>query len=159
MRMGEGVEWGVHCCLALALLGDRQPVPVAKLAAMYELPQAYLNKRLQALVRAGILASGPGVRGGFRLARPLDKITLMDVVVALEGPDEAFQCTGIRQRGAGAEAPAADFALPCSVATAMRKADLAWRRQLAAQTLAEVMANAPKVAAERTRRWYERTTT
>ncbi|GII87409.1 transcriptional regulator [Sphaerisporangium siamense] len=159
MRMGEGVEWAVHCCLTLGWLGDDQPVPTAKLAAGYELPPAYLNKQLQALVRAGILTSTAGARGGFRLGRPLDKITLLDVVAAIEGPDEAFQCTEIRQRGSGAESPARSFLAPCAVATAMRKAELAYRRALAAQTLAEV-----KGAAERhvprlgdsVRRWYGR---
>ncbi|MDF3288744.1 RrF2 family transcriptional regulator [Streptomyces silvisoli] len=156
MRMGEGVEWGLHCCLTLAWLGGQDPVSTAKLAARFDLPQAYLNKRLQALVRAGILTSTPGVRGGFRLARPPEKITLMDVVAAIEGPDDAFRCTEIRQRGDGAELPVREFRAPCGVATAMRRAELAWRRELAGQTLADIMAASPPVAAERARSWYER---
>ncbi|MCW2643657.1 MAG: hypothetical protein JWP76_5963 [Dactylosporangium sp.] len=156
MRLGEGVEWGLHCCLTLAWLGDEEPVPTAKFAAQFELPAAYLNKRLQALVRAGILTSNPGARGGFRLARPPEKITLMDVVAAIEGPDPAFRCTEIRQRGAGADAPARLFQRSCSVAAAMGRAELAWRRELAAQTLADVMAAVPRPAVEQTRRWYAR---
>ncbi|MFC6932409.1 Rrf2 family transcriptional regulator [Actinomadura yumaensis] len=49
--------------------------------------------------------STAGARGGFRLARPLERITLMDVVAAIEGPDDAFQCTEIRRRGAGPTRP------------------------------------------------------
>ena len=43
----------------------------------------------------------------------------------------------------------------------MRKAELAWRRELAAQTLADVIAATPASAVERTRRWFatERTHT
>ncbi|WP_181871077.1 RrF2 family transcriptional regulator [Sphaerisporangium album] len=157
--MSEGVEWAVHCCLTLGWLGDDRPVPTSRLAAGYELPPAYLNKQLQALVRAGLLTSTPGVRGGFRLARPLDKITLMEVVAAIEGPDDAFQCTEIRRRGSGAESPERNFRTPCAVSTAMRKAELAWRRALAAQTLAEVAAAAERHApnlGEGVRRWYGR---
>jgi Rrf2 family protein len=157
MRMSEGVEWGLHCCLTLAWVGDEEPVPTAKLAAWFDLPPAYLNKRLQALVRAGILGSTPGARGGFRLARPPERITLMDVVTAIEGPDDVFRCTEIRQRGEGAGAPAREFQRACGIATAMRRAELAWRRELAAQTLADIMAAAPPHAADRTRRHYERT--
>ncbi|GAA3839355.1 Rrf2 family transcriptional regulator [Sphaerisporangium flaviroseum] len=157
--MGEGVEWAMHCCLTLAWLGHERPVPTAKLAAGFELPPAYLNKQLQALVRAGILASTPGARGGFQLARPLDKITLMDVVTAIEGPDEAFKCMEIRQRGAGAEAPQSRFRAPCAISTAMRKAELAWRRALTEQTLADVRAaverQAPR-AGDSVRDWYAR---
>jgi Rrf2 family protein len=158
MRMGEGVEWGLHCCLTLAWLADEAPVPTARLAAWFDLPPAYLTKRLQALVRAGILTSTPGARGGFRLGRRPEQITLMDVVTAIEGPEEAFRCTEIRQRGAGLDTPAAEFRRPCGIATAMRKAELAWRRELAGQTVADLMAAAPAAAAERTRRHYARTT-
>ncbi|WP_405141298.1 Rrf2 family transcriptional regulator [Sphaerisporangium sp. NBC_01403] len=157
--MSEGVEWAMHCCLTLDWLGEDRPVPMARLAASYELPPAYLNKQLQALVKAGILTSTAGARGGFRLARPLDKITLMDVVTAIEGPDEAFQCMEIRRRGMGAETPERQFRIPCAVTTAMRKAEMAWRKALAAQTLADVRANADRHApnvGDSIRRWYAR---
>ncbi|GIH59319.1 RrF2 family transcriptional regulator [Microbispora siamensis] len=157
MRMSEGVEWAMHCCLTLAWLGNEVPVSTAKLAAGFELPPAYLNKQLQALAKAGIMTSTPGVRGGFRLARPLEEITVMDVVTAIEGPAEAFQCTEIRRRGAGAARPEWQFRAPCAVSTAMRKAELAWRRALAAQTLADVRAAADRrapQAGEAIRRWY-----
>lgn len=157
--MGEGVEWALHSLLTLAWLGDDDPLPAARLAASYDLPPAYLNKQLQALVRAGLLTSTPGARGGFRLARPAEKITLMDVVAAIEGPEDAFQCTEIRRRGSGATVPEREFTPPCAVATAMRRAELAWRRELAAQTLADVRAAADKHApraAERVRRWHGR---
>ncbi|MEU7532473.1 Rrf2 family transcriptional regulator, partial [Saccharothrix sp. NPDC042600] len=110
MRMGEGVEWAVHCCLNLAWIGERA-IPATRLAAYYELPAAYLNKQLQALARAGLLTSTPGPRGGFRLARAPERITLMDVVSAVEGPDQAFRCTEIRHRG-----PAAGTATPATPA-------------------------------------------
>jgi Rrf2 family protein len=144
--MGQGVEWAVHVLLTFAWLEDDEPVSTTQLAATYGLPTAYLNKQLQALVRAGVLESLPGARGGFRLARPPHKITLMDVVAAIEGPDEAFRCTEIRQRGHGANLPRSAFAEPCAVSTAMRRAEIAWRRELAAQTVADVREEADRHA-------------
>ncbi|MEV0201544.1 Rrf2 family transcriptional regulator [Nonomuraea sp. NPDC050691] len=155
MHMGEGVEWGLHCCVTLAWLRDEGPVSIRRLAAWFDLPQEYLKKRLQALARAGILASAPGARGGFSLARPPERITLMDVVTAMQGPLEPFRCDEIRQRGVGGEGAGKEFARPCGIATAMRRAELAWRRELAAQTIADLMAHAP-AGAERTRRNYSR---
>jgi len=154
MRMSEGVEWSLHCCLTLCWIETDRPAPAAKLAAIFDLPAPYLNKRLQALVRGGVLVSTPGVHGGFRLARPPEKITLMDVVTAIEGAEPAFRCTEIRQRGAGADRPDHEFQRQCVVTTAMRKAELAWRRELAGQTVADLVASAPSCAAERTRSWY-----
>jgi len=138
--MSEGVEWALHSCLNLTWLPSEQAVPAAKLAAFYGLPAAYLNKQLQALARAGIVSSTSGPRGGFRLARAAERITLLDVVVAIEGPDEAFRCEELLKRGPGAD-PAVDYRQACLVARAMRRADLAWRRELAARTLADLKAD------------------
>ncbi|MFD4460457.1 RrF2 family transcriptional regulator [Nocardia sp. NPDC058480] len=153
--MSEGVEWGLHCCMVLAWLDDRAPISTARLAEMFELPPEYLKKRLQPLVREGILESAPGSRGGYRLARMPERITLMDVVGAVEGRTDAFRCTEIRRRGAGAAAARSEFAEPCGIATAMRRAELAWRRELANQTIADLIADAPVNAAARARRFYE----
>jgi Rrf2 family protein len=156
MRMGAGVEWALHCCVTLGWLEEHWPVPVARLAQWFDLPPEYLKKRLQALVRAGLLTSTPGVGGGLALARAPERITLMDVVAALEGGVEAFACAEIRQRGVSGERDRAEFAAPCGIAMAMRRAELAWRRELAAQTVADLMRAAPRASAERTRREYLR---
>ncbi|QKW23380.1 Rrf2 family transcriptional regulator [Kitasatospora sp. NA04385] len=157
MRTSEGVEWGLHCCLTLVWVGGADPVPSARLAAMFELSPTYLNKVLQRLTRAGLLTSAPGPRGGVRLAREPERITVMDVVAAVEGPDPLFTCAEIRQRGAGAEGAAArEFARPCGVSTVMRRAELAWRRELSAQTVADLAAGTPAASVARVRANYGR---
>jgi len=157
MRMSEGVEWGLHACIALDWIGDR-PVSTAKLASTFELPAPYLNKHLQALARAGIVTSTPGPRGGFRLARDLSEVTLLDVVTAIEGREDAFRCQEIRQRGAGASSDPDAFRKRCAIARAMRSAEIAYRRALAAKTLADIRdaaeRDAPRAAA-RTREWHQ----
>ena len=156
VKMGRGVEWAVHCCLNLAWVGPDDAVTVTRLAAFYELPVAYLNKQVQALVRAGIASSVPGPRGGFRLARPPDRISLLDVVTAIEGPDPAFRCAEIRQQGPFGGDPEG-LTGRCLVDQAMRHAELAWRRELANRTLASlteaVQRDAPGVP-DRARRWF-----
>ena len=84
MKISEGVEWAAHCCLLLDWMGVDGPVSTARLAAGYGLPPAYLNKQLQPLVKAGILTSTAGKKGGFRLAKSLKDITLMDVFTAID---------------------------------------------------------------------------
>lgn len=138
--MSEGVEWAVHSCLNLAWAEPGQAVPASRLAAFYELPAAYLNKQLQALARAGIVTSTSGPRGGFRLARDPAEITLLDVVTAIEGSQEAFRCQEIMRQGPGGRADV-DYRKACLVSQAMRRADLAWRRELAGQTLADLKAS------------------
>lgn len=137
--MGEGVEWALHSCLNLTWVEPGQAVTAARLAAFYELPAAYLNKQLQALTRAGILSSSSGPRGGFQLARGPEAITLLDVAIAIEGPEEAFRCDEILRQGPGGNANT-DYRQTCLISQGMRRADLAWRRELAAQTLADIKA-------------------
>jgi Rrf2 family protein len=156
MRMNEGVEWAIHSCLNLTWLEPGEAVTAARLAAYYELPAAYLNKQLQALARAGILTSTPGPRGGFRLARSPQDISLLDVVTAIEGPEEAFRCEEILKKGPG-EHEGVDYRRRCFVSQAMRRAEMAWRRELAGQTLADLRSTVehrlPSVPGE-TRTWF-----
>src|SRR4051812_25635459 len=99
MQLGTGVEWALHTCLNLSWIEPGRPVPATTLAGLYDLPSAYLNKQLQALARAGILTSVSGPRGGFTLGRGPAEISMLDVVVAIEGGQEAFRCTQILRQG------------------------------------------------------------
>lgn len=56
------------------------------IAKKYNIPLEYLLKILQQLVRANILHSKRGPHGGFTLARPTKKITMLEIVEAVEGP-------------------------------------------------------------------------
>ncbi|MGS2641945.1 Rrf2 family transcriptional regulator [Streptosporangium sp. LJ11] len=147
MRTGKGVEWAMHTLLNLAWLGDGEPVATAQLAAGHNLSASYLNKQLQQLVKGGLLESVPGARGGFRLARPLAAVSVLDVVLAVEGDAPLFRCTEIRRCGTiGERCPEAGFAQPCAVKTAMGRAEAAWRQTLAEQSLADVQAAAEEHA-------------
>ena len=140
--MSQGVEWALHTCLNLSWMDT--PVPTGTLAAFYELPPAYLNKQLQALVRAGILTSVSGPRGGFRLARDPDAVSLLDIVAAIEGPEELFRCDQILRTGPGAHT-GVDYRQSCTLSQAMRGAELAWRRELAGRTVADIRADVERL--------------
>ena len=151
--MAEGVEWALHSCLNLSWMDG--PVPAARLAAYFDLPAPYLNKQLQALARAGILASTSGPRGGFRLDRAPSKITLLDVVVAIEGPEPAFRCTQIL-RGSPFGDPKGNYLDGCVISRAMSRAELSWRRELAATTVADLAEDVEAAypgSAEQSREW------
>ncbi|OHB65590.1 MAG: hypothetical protein A2Y76_12335 [Planctomycetes bacterium RBG_13_60_9] len=52
----------------------------------YDIPLEYLLKILQQLVRANVLRSKRGPRGGFSLAKPTNKITMLEIIEAVDGP-------------------------------------------------------------------------
>jgi Rrf2 family protein len=152
MKLSQGVEWAVHCCVLLAHADEQEAVPRTTLAGYYGLPVAYLAKHLKSLVQAGVLTATSGPRGGFRLARSADRITVLDVVEAIEGTAPSFVCTEIRQRGACA-IPAARCAGPCGVARVMDDADRAWRDSLRRTTVADLVDRLPADLRERARAW------
>ncbi|RZB14168.1 Rrf2 family transcriptional regulator, partial [Streptomyces sp. F001] len=136
--MAKGVEWALHTLLNLDMIGGG-PVGSGQLAEAHGLSASYLNKQLQLLARAELVVSVPGPRGGFRLARPLETITLLDVVEAIEGGTQLFQCTEISRCGKiGELSPSSAGA--CAVNAAMRRAEQAWHQALAAQSLADIRA-------------------
>ena len=137
--MSDAVEWSIHCCTLLAALPEEQALPAARLAEFHDVPPAYLAKALQTLAGAGIVESRPGPFGGYRLARPPADITLLDVVLAVDGEDTAFQCQEIRQRGPGAIDEPEAYRLPCGIARAMWRAEDAWRAELAATTVGDMV--------------------
>jgi Rrf2 family protein len=159
VRLSEGIEWGLHCCVVLAVLPAGETLAAARLAEYHDVPPAYLAKHLQALARAGVVESVPGPRGGYRLTRPAADISVLEVVDAIEGSTESFVCTEIRQRGPVAPPiNSGAFRAPCGIARAMRRAEDAYRRELAAQSLAELVVDVGRaVTAETAQRfaaWY-----
>jgi Rrf2 family protein len=138
MKRSEGVEWGLHCASVLATLPEGATLNGRALAEFHGVSESYLLKHLKALAKAGVFEALPGPKGGYRLARPADRITLLDVVQAIEGKRPAFRCAEIRQRGPACLEPGA-YRTPCAVNAAMLKAEAAWRDSLRSQTLADLV--------------------
>ncbi|MDA3645836.1 Rrf2 family transcriptional regulator [Saccharopolyspora indica] len=152
MKLSQGVEWALHCAVTLAEADAGDLASRRTLAGYYDLPEAYLAKHLKSLVRAGVLIASPGPRGGFRLARAPEQITVLDVVEAIEGTTPSFVCTEIRQRGACAVPPERCTA-PCPVAQIMLDADRAWRDSLRAVTLADISGRLSEPTRARAKAW------
>jgi Rrf2 family protein len=150
VKLPVSTEWVLHCATTLAQLEPGATASAAQLAAYYDLPAPYLAKQLQGLVKAGVLAATTGPRGGFRLARPASEITMLQVVEAVDGASPPYECQEIRQRGRGALAPE-DCRDTCPLAAKMADAHDAWRRSLAADSLADIVAGLPPTAPARTR--------
>lgn len=78
-----------YALLAVGYLAQHQKEVIVlsqTISKKYNIPLEYLLKILQQLVRANVLRSKRGPRGGFSLARPINKITVLQVVEAVDGP-------------------------------------------------------------------------
>ena len=159
MKLSEGIEWAVHCCTLLAALPTEKALPLARLAEFFELPPAYLAKQMQDLSRAGLVDAVKGPGGGYRLAKQAKEITLLSVVEALDGPGPAFRCSEIRQKGPSCVRDPNAYAKPCGIASAMHRAERAYRAELASVTIEELTLfgseNAPPRQVDKTLQWLE----
>ena len=63
-----------------------------ELSASEHIPYRFLLRVLGKLKKAGIVESRQGIDGGYRLARSPEKITLLDVVLAVEGEIRINRC-------------------------------------------------------------------
>lgn len=91
MRIGRAAAYAVLAMMALAArAGDSSPhngrVTAHDLARHTGVPVEYLRKVLQRLTRARLVRSERGRSGGFHLGRPVSRVTLLQVVEAIEGP-------------------------------------------------------------------------
>lgn len=92
MQIKRGTDYGVRVMCHLAMLPPGRRATLEVLAMSTEVRASFLSKILQRLAAARLVHSSRGVSGGFELARPATSITLLDVIVALEGPLSLNMC-------------------------------------------------------------------
>lgn len=138
-HMTVSVEYGIHCLLWLAGSGDA-PLSSRDLAELQRISPSFLAKIFPKLEKAGIVEASEGVRGGYRLARSPKKISVLDVIDAIEGEKPLFDCQEIRGRCAafGETPPKWATAGVCAIHAVMLKAEKVMRDELAAHSLADL---------------------
>lgn len=143
MRINKGVEWAAHACSLLEPLWPNMGLPLSALAEFHDLPEAYMAKQMQALSRAGIVKGGRGRNGFYKLAKSPDKITLLDILLAVDGDDPMFTCTEIRQNGPCGLAHSECIA-PCGIAAEFARAERLYRDSLSKIDLSTLNAKVTK---------------
>ncbi len=91
MLITRKADYAVRCVLYLS----KEPEQVASvndIAKKMHIPQTFLAKILQLLMKAGIVESNRGIKGGFKLTKSPGDISLYDVVMAVEGPIATNMC-------------------------------------------------------------------
>jgi Rrf2 family protein len=86
MRLTLGCGYALRALEYLAARRDGGPATARDIAEARGAPKRFLLRPLKALVSAGLLRSAPGPGGGYRLGRPAARITLLEVVEAVDGP-------------------------------------------------------------------------
>lgn len=86
-------HYGLQAMFYIALHSTNEiNVELSKIATEQNIPKHFLSKILQLLVKHKLLVSTKGPSGGFKLSRPPEEITLIEVVKAIDGLDIFRQC-------------------------------------------------------------------
>jgi Rrf2 family protein len=86
MKLTRAANYAIHALVYMAAQKHNRPVASHHIAQARGIPERFLLKVLKPLVSARVLYSIKGPNGGYRLARPADEITMLEILEAVDGP-------------------------------------------------------------------------
>ncbi len=92
MKLSTRTRYGTRALVELAMAWPHRLVSVREIAERQDISAKYLEQIMTPLRAAGLVESSRGLHGGYELARPPDKVRLIDVYRALEGPVAPVDC-------------------------------------------------------------------
>ncbi len=92
MRITTTSRYGVRALFDVAYHGGGQPTQIKDISRRQKISQRYLEQIFNKLLKAGLLKSKRGPRGGYMLSRDATEITVGDVINAAQGPIIPVKC-------------------------------------------------------------------
>ena len=94
MRLSTKGRYGVAAMYELSTYDDDQSVSLKEIAKNQGLSLSYLEQLFSTLKKERLVISQRGAKGGYKLAKPPQKISVGDIIRAVEGPIEFSECVG-----------------------------------------------------------------
>ncbi len=95
MRLTTKGRFAVTAMADLAMRGGKAPVTLAAISERQKISLSYLEQLFGKLRRNNIVESVRGPGGGYYLARPSSKISIAEIVIAVDEPLDATRCGGL----------------------------------------------------------------
>ena len=92
LKVSKLTDYGIGLMTCIARRETDQPITARGLSNTMGVPLPTVSKLLKLLCGSDLLVSTRGAAGGYALARPADKISLVDMVEALEGSMALTEC-------------------------------------------------------------------
>jgi Rrf2 family protein len=93
LRLSKKTDYALIALKDLASSERGTSCSAREIAARYDIPIELMAKVLQRLARRGLLESHQGTRGGYQLSRPANRISVADVIQAIDGPVLVTACS------------------------------------------------------------------
>jgi Rrf2 family protein len=98
MRITTTSRYGVRAIFDVAYHGGGQPTQIKDISRRQKISQRYLEQIFNKLLKAGLLKSRRGPRGGYLLARDPADISVGDIITAAQGPIVPVRCLAPPER-------------------------------------------------------------
>ncbi|MDR9854871.1 MULTISPECIES: RrF2 family transcriptional regulator [Paenibacillus] len=134
MHMKTGVEQSVYAIILLNMLPEKAVLPGEAISQQLGVSATYFQKLLRKLVSADLIASVPGIKGGFKLKKRIEEIRVYDVYLAIEGQQTLYSSSGILCDML--ELREEDRC--CFLSDLMEEAENAWKSVLKQKTVADL---------------------
>ena len=92
MKISTKGRYGLRILIDLATHDTGKPRMLKDIAQSQQISEKYLSRLVIDLRRAKLVRSVRGVNGGFHLAKLPEKVTLLEVLEAMEGPISIVEC-------------------------------------------------------------------
>lgn len=99
MKLSTRGRYAVMAMADLAREACERPVALADIARRQEISLSYLEQLFSKLRQGGVVTSARGPGGGYRLAYPMEKTRIADIILAVEEPIKATRCEAGSVRG------------------------------------------------------------
>ena len=93
LRLSKKAEYALMALKDLASRPEAEAASARDIAQRYAIPVELMAKVLQRLARKQLLVSHYGTRGGYLLARPASRVSVADIIEAIDGPVTVTVCT------------------------------------------------------------------
>tara|TARA_B100000925_G_C21940473_1_gene444368 strand:+ start:631 stop:1095 length:465 start_codon:yes stop_codon:yes gene_type:complete len=132
LRISKLTDYGT---VLLAYLAANQSTiySAAQIAGATRISMPTASKLLKLLARSGLVISCRGINGGYQLSKDASKISVTDIIDALEGPISITECSG--------SSCACDFENTCNVSISWQKINILIRDMLDDVSLKDLLEN------------------
>lgn len=136
MQITRQTEYAIRTVLELAGAEEGKLIPTKIISLNQAIPEVFLKKTIQLLAHTGLISTQRGTEGGVRLAIPADRITIADIVTAVEGRLAINVCL--------ADAYDCPHKPVCRVHGILQRAQSAMVQELSRESIADLIAGKEK---------------
>jgi Rrf2 family iron-sulfur cluster assembly transcriptional regulator len=97
MKISTKGRYAVMAMIELAIHSEKELLPLAELSLAQDISISYLEQLFARLRAGGLVAGVRGPRGGYRVARPAQEITLAEILKAADDKADPFRQHGARK--------------------------------------------------------------